>query len=115
MAAGTVAGSVGVYGTGYVYDHFGGYSRAFYVVILLCALSFLILIALKPPVRQAECPGGGITVLNYHPIWHADFETGCARQHDVQFYADTYPGNPFGPDKFVIGRILWKLKSANSR
>jgi hypothetical protein len=41
-----------------------------------------------------------ILVLNYHPIWHADFETGWAhtRPHYVPFYRDTYPDNPVGPD-----------------
>jgi hypothetical protein len=43
-----------------------------------------------------------IQVLNYHPIWHADFETGWAhtKPHYVPFYteADIYPKNPVGPD-----------------
>jgi hypothetical protein len=42
-----------------------------------------------------------IQVLNYHPIWHADFESGWAHTPPqyVSFYKDTYPGNPLGPDE----------------
>jgi hypothetical protein len=41
-----------------------------------------------------------IKVLNYYPIWHADFETGWShtRPQYVQFYKNTYPENPVGPD-----------------
>jgi len=44
-----------------------------------------------------------IKVLNYHPIWHADFETGWAhtRPNYVPFHTeeDIYPKNPWGPDE----------------
>ena len=51
-AAGTISGAFGTYGAGYAYDHFGSYAPAFYGVAVLCLISFLILIALKPPVRK---------------------------------------------------------------
>jgi cyanate permease len=56
MAAGTISGAVGAYGAGYVYDHFGSYSPAFYAVAVMCLISFVILIALKPPVLKVERP-----------------------------------------------------------
>jgi hypothetical protein len=49
-----------------------------------------------------------IKVLNYHPVWHADFETGWAhtRPQYVPFYKDTYPANPLGPDE-LEDSSLW--------
>lgn len=55
-AAGTISGAIGTYGAGYAYDHFGSYAPAFYGVAVLCLISFLILIALRPPVRKAVGP-----------------------------------------------------------
>jgi carotenoid cleavage dioxygenase len=53
-----------------------------------------------------------IKVLDYHPQWHADFETGWAhtRPAYVAFYteADLYPGNPVGPDALMDPKpVLW--------
>lgn len=54
MVAGTIFGAAGAYGAGYVYDHFGSYSRAFFAIAVLCVISSFILVALKPPVRRQE-------------------------------------------------------------
>jgi MFS family permease len=54
MVGGTISASVGAYGAGYVYDHFGSYNPAFYAIAVLCLISFFILIVLKPPVRKEE-------------------------------------------------------------
>lgn len=42
-----------------------------------------------------------ILVLNYQPIWHADYETGWAhtRVPYVPPFSETYPENPTGPDE----------------
>ena len=55
-AAGTISGALGTYGAGYSYDHFGSYAPAFYSFAVLCLISFLLLIALKPPVRKRAGP-----------------------------------------------------------
>jgi hypothetical protein len=40
-------------------------------------------------------------VLNYRPVWHADFDKGWAftKPNYVPYYTDTYPANPTGPDE----------------
>jgi carotenoid cleavage dioxygenase len=40
-------------------------------------------------------------VLNYRPVYHADFDKGWAytKPHYVPYYSDTYPTNPTGPDE----------------
>ena len=52
-----------------------------------------------------------IKVLNYNPVWHADFESGWAyTQPDyVAFFNDTqlYPKNPLGPDDIDTKQVLW--------
>jgi hypothetical protein len=51
-----------------------------------------------------------IKVLNYRPIWHADFETGWAhtRPEYVPLYSKTYPEDPIGPDELESPRpSLW--------
>ncbi len=42
-----------------------------------------------------------IKLLNYNPIWHADFETGWAhtKPEYIPAYSETYPDNPNGPDE----------------
>jgi len=44
-----------------------------------------------------------IKVLNYHPVWHADYATGWAntRLNYVSPATETYPKNPGGPDELV--------------
>jgi hypothetical protein len=53
-----------------------------------------------------------IKVLNYHPVWHGDFDTGWAhtRPNYVPFYEakDLFPGNPIGPDALEDPMpVLW--------
>jgi hypothetical protein len=51
-----------------------------------------------------------IKVLNYRPIWHADFETGWAHTRDqyVPFFSTTFPGDPIGPDELQSPKpVLW--------
>ena len=42
-----------------------------------------------------------IQVLNYRPVWHADFDKGWAftKPGYVPFYTKTYPEDPMGPDE----------------
>ena len=42
-----------------------------------------------------------IKVLNYRPVYHADFDKGWAytKPNYVPFYTETYPANPTGPDE----------------
>jgi hypothetical protein len=51
-----------------------------------------------------------IKILDYHPIWHADYETGWAhtRPNYVAFFAETYPKDAAGPDELVKPQpVLW--------
>jgi len=51
-----------------------------------------------------------IKVLNYRPIWHADFETGWAhtRPQYVPFASATFPNDPIGPDELQSPKpVLW--------
>lgn len=53
-----------------------------------------------------------IRLLNYNPVWHADFETGWAhtKAEYIPAYSATFPDNPNGPDeldKDFLG--LWPL------
>jgi hypothetical protein len=42
-------------------------------------------------------------ILNYRPVWHADFETGWAhtKPNYVPFFTKTYPEDPNGPDELM--------------
>jgi sugar phosphate permease len=53
MAFGTTLGAFASWGGGFLYDHFGSYSGAFYAISILCMIGFLILLFLRPPVRKA--------------------------------------------------------------
>jgi hypothetical protein len=49
-------------------------------------------------------------LLSPHVVWQADYETGWAhtRPHYVQFFNDTYPKNPIGPDALEDpAPVLW--------
>lgn len=51
-----------------------------------------------------------IQVLNYRPVWHADYETGWAhtRPQYVAFFSKTYPEDPGGPDALENPKpVLW--------
>ncbi len=51
-----------------------------------------------------------IKLLNYYPLWHADFETGWAntRPNYVGLTPTLYPENPTGPDELMDPTpILW--------
>ena len=51
-----------------------------------------------------------IKILNYRPIWHADFETGWAHTRDqyVPFFSTTFPSDPLGPDELQSPKpVLW--------
>ena len=52
-----------------------------------------------------------IKVLNYRPVFHGTFEHGWAytKPNFVPFYteADTFPGNPLGPDEVDLEPVLW--------
>jgi carotenoid cleavage dioxygenase len=50
-----------------------------------------------------------IHILNYMPIWHADFESGWANTPPeyVPFPKVTYPTDPTGPDELIEGHWLW--------
>ena len=56
MSMCTVTASLGAFGAGYLYDHFGSYSGAFYAVSALCVLSFFLMVWIRPPVRQRLQP-----------------------------------------------------------
>jgi hypothetical protein len=49
-----------------------------------------------------------IKVLNYNPLWHADYAKGWSytKANYVPPFSKTYPENPKGPDK-LIKRVLW--------
>jgi len=52
-----------------------------------------------------------IHVLNYNPVWHANFETGWAYTPPeyVRFADESqlYPKNPLGPDAIDRTQVLW--------
>lgn len=50
-----------------------------------------------------------IQLLNYNPIWHADYSTGWARTRPNYVPAEStlYPKNPIGPDELLPKRPLW--------
>lgn len=51
-----------------------------------------------------------ILILNYRPVWHADYETGWAhtRPQYVKFFSETYPNDPVGPDALEEPKpVLW--------
>jgi MFS family permease len=54
--SGCTAGAGASYGAGYVYDHFGSYSIAFYSSSMLCLVGFVILLLMKAPARKAPHP-----------------------------------------------------------
>ena len=56
LSMGTVGTSLGAFGAGYLYDHFGSYAGAFYAVSVFCVLGFLLMVWIKPPVRQRLRP-----------------------------------------------------------
>lgn len=55
-------------------------------------------------------------ILNYMPIWHADFEHGWANTpHEyVPFPKVTYPTDPTGPDELLEGHWLWPTHKVNA-
>ncbi len=55
-------------------------------------------------------------VLNYMPIWHADFESGWANTpHEyVPFPKVTYPEDPTGPDELITDHWLWPTHKVNA-
>lgn len=55
-------------------------------------------------------------VLNYMPIWHADFESGWANTpHEyVPFPSQTYPTDPTGPDELIRDHWLWPTHKLNA-
>jgi hypothetical protein len=50
-----------------------------------------------------------IQLLNYNPLWHADYATGWThtRPNYVPAESVTYPKNPIGPDELLPKRPLW--------
>lgn len=54
MAVATTAGAVGAFGAGYIYDHFGSYSRAFYAIAILSFLGSALALFMTPPVKTSE-------------------------------------------------------------
>ncbi|HZF15116.1 MAG TPA: nuclear transport factor 2 family protein [Steroidobacteraceae bacterium] len=51
-----------------------------------------------------------IKVLNYRPVWHADFDSGWAktRPNYVPFYTKAFPEDPIGPDELQVPKpVLW--------
>jgi carotenoid cleavage dioxygenase len=55
-------------------------------------------------------------ILNYMPIWHADFEGGWANTpHEyVPFPKVTYPEDPTGPDELLKDHWLWPTHKLNA-
>lgn len=53
MVVATTAGAIGASGAGYEYDHFGSYTRAFYLVAILSFLGSILSLFMTPPVRKA--------------------------------------------------------------
>ncbi len=50
-----------------------------------------------------------IKVLNYNPLWHADYAKGWSytKPNYVPAFSKTYPEDPRGPDKLMDKRVLW--------
>jgi carotenoid cleavage dioxygenase len=52
-----------------------------------------------------------LKILNYRPVWHAEFETGWARTKPnyVPFFSKTFPEDPKGPDELITDPkpVLW--------
>lgn len=50
-----------------------------------------------------------IKILNYNPLWHADYAKGWAytKPNYVPPFSKTYPDDPKGPDKIAPKRVLW--------
>lgn len=52
-----------------------------------------------------------LKIVNYRPVWHAEYETGWARTKPdyVPFYSRTYPEDPTGPDELITDPkpVLW--------
>jgi SnoaL-like domain len=51
-----------------------------------------------------------IKVLNYNPVYHAVYEHGWAHTpvRFVQFFTETYPENPDGPDRLIEPKpVIW--------
>jgi hypothetical protein len=48
-------------------------------------------------------------LLNYNPLWHADYATGWShsRPNYVPAESELYPKNPVGPDALLPKRPLW--------
>jgi hypothetical protein len=48
-------------------------------------------------------------LLNYNPLWHADYATGWthSRPNYVPAETTTYPKDPVGPDELLSKRPLW--------
>lgn len=57
-----------------------------------------------------------IHILNYMPVWHADFEKGWAHTpHEyVPFPKITYPEDPTGPDELITDHWLWPTHKLNA-
>lgn len=56
-----------------------------------------------------------VHILNYMPVWHADFESGWANTpHEyVPFPKITYPEDPTGPDELIKDHWLWPTHKLN--
>jgi MFS family permease len=52
LAFGTTVGAIGVYGSGFGYDHFGSYAGPFYLIASFCVLGSVLLLCIKPPRRE---------------------------------------------------------------
>jgi hypothetical protein len=50
-----------------------------------------------------------IKLLNYNPLWHADYAKGWAytKPNYVPPFSKIYPEDPKGPDKLMPKRVLW--------
>jgi len=56
MVVATLAGAVGASVAGYAYDHFGGYTRVFYGIAMLCFLGAVVALFMTPPTRKTAPP-----------------------------------------------------------
>jgi carotenoid cleavage dioxygenase len=52
-----------------------------------------------------------IQILNYRPVWHADFDSGWSQTKPqyVPFFSKTFPDDPNGPDALITDPkpVLW--------
>lgn len=52
-----------------------------------------------------------LKILNYRPVWHADFESGWSQTQPnyVPFFSQTFPDDPNGPDELITDPkpVLW--------